>query len=114
MKSQKNAINHSSRISNLFLLSRAKFTTRGFFHILVLNRTGRPLPLSKSLFLLHLLLVRSCHVIPHSVAVAGTMLALVVLPVHLAMLTDLPIIGVASTVQRVDAPQPFPRVTFAS
>ena len=42
------------------------------------------------------------------------MLALVVLPVHLAMLPDLPIIGVASTFQRVDAPQPFPRMTFAS
>jgi len=110
MKSQKNAINHSSRISNLFLLSRAKFTTARFFHIPVLTGTGRPLPLSKRLFVLHLLLVRSCH----SVAVAGTMLALVALPVHLAMLPDLPIIGVASTFQRVDAPQPFPRMTFAS
>ena len=42
--------------------------------------------------------------IPHSIAVAGPMVALMVLSLHLAMLTDLPIIGEASTVQRVDAP----------
>ena len=42
------------------------------------------------------------------------MVALVVLPLHLPMLTDLPTIGVASTVQRVDASQPFPLMTFAS
>ena len=70
-----------------------------------------------------LLLVRCCcHVISHSVAVAvRTMLALMAPPplLHLAMmliLPDLPIIGVvASTVvQRVDASQPLPLMTFAS
>ena len=66
-----------------------------------------------------LLVSGCCHVISHSVAVARTMLALMAPPLlHLAMLmlTNLPIIGVvASTVvQRVDAPQPLPLMTFAS
>ena len=104
-------MNHS-RISNLFLLPRPKFTTRRFFNILVLTRTGGLLSLS--LFLLNLLLMRGCHVIPHSVVIAWTVLALMVLSLHLTMLmlANLPVIGLASTLQRVDAPQPFPLMTF--